>query len=102
MNAILVKIGRKHVPLKECDWVVFKPCGCPTTVMLAQYDDSEALATESQAWDSLLDDLPPAKRRKEIERRLKAGFRMELVTHQRWKDEIVQNFVLQDPHEEGA
>lgn len=75
---LLVEIDGQTVPLSECHWVLYQPCGCPTGTMYADY-----APTEEAAWKEFF----PTKR--ERDRRQRAGYRFELVARQRWHDDVM-------------
>ncbi|MEC4016015.1 hypothetical protein [Streptomyces sp. H27-D2] len=45
---LMVQIDGQTLPLTDCVWVEFAPCGCPCQALHAAYDNS-AHATEEQA-----------------------------------------------------
>lgn len=85
---LLVEIDGKTVPLDACDWVLWMPCGCPGGVTVARLSP-----TEGDAWKEFFD------RKRDRERKQRQGYRMELVTHDRWKLEISELMRAECPHE---
>jgi hypothetical protein len=86
---LLAAIGAKNVPLADCDWVLWMPCGCSQAVSVAQIpgltigDEGAAWAQFSDLEDLDREDLDVAL--EEIAERKQAGWRVELVTHRRCK-----------------
>ncbi|KAB2347325.1 hypothetical protein [Actinomadura rudentiformis] len=74
---LLAEIDGELVQLDDCDWVLWAPCGCAIGVVVARHTP-----TEDAAWKEFY----PTKRERESKQR--KGYRMELVTHARWRDEI--------------
>jgi hypothetical protein len=87
MTTLYAEIGGVPVPLADCDWVHWRPCGCPTGVTLARY-----APTEEDAWKVF----HPRKRAAEEAR--KRGERMELMTHQRCVAEVMPHWGKRCPH----
>jgi len=79
---IVAEIDGKHVPLEECSWVMWGPCGCPWGVTMAGERGSYQVITEEDAWKQFYD----RKRERDLAR--KCGTRMELMTFARWKAEV--------------
>jgi len=79
------------VTLTACDWVLWSPCGCPRAVTLAQYGDT-VLTTADKAWE----ELTPDDAERDSERRF--GYRIELVTHERYSAEIYDQMRGPCPH----
>lgn len=75
-------------PLAECDWVLWRACGCPQGVCVASY-----APTEDEAWAEFYDDwasITPALRR---------GEHMELMTHERYVREVSPRMRVACEHE---
>ena len=89
--ALFAEIDGRHVSLSDCDWMLWGPCGCPWGVSVARYSP-----TEEMAWRSFYDT------GREAERARKRGARIELVTHQRWCDEIAGRMKARCTHGEAA
>jgi hypothetical protein len=72
-----VVINGERLPLHECNWTMFAPCGCVSGVMVADLSDRryqrDAITTVEQAWEHMYDS------RIERERDQKRGFRFELM-----------------------
>ncbi|MFD8949404.1 hypothetical protein ACFV0B_11175 [Streptomyces xanthophaeus] len=82
MTTVLVQIDDETLPLKDCVWVGRRPCGCPCSVMTADWGDGDVFATEHQAWQELY----PLKR--ERDRAIKKGFTLELVTFAHYRESV--------------
>ncbi|WP_438479147.1 hypothetical protein [Streptomyces asiaticus] len=52
MPDLLVQIDDKTLPLTNCVWITWAPCGCPCGALTAAYED-DAHATEQQAWQEI-------------------------------------------------
>jgi len=77
--ALSVEINGKQVPLTECDWVMWAPCGCPQGVTVAALPASgRVIATEDAAWKEFYD------RKRDSDRARRQGLRLELMTHERY------------------
>jgi hypothetical protein len=98
MAAVLYAgIGGKLVPLADCDWALWKPCGCLSAVAVACLPQAgQMVATEEAAWKEFYD---RAAQRKQA---AKAGMRVELITHERWKRELMEPFGKPCPHKEPS
>lgn len=81
MPELMVQIDDTTVPLKDCCWVEYAPCGCPCGALTAAYGD-EAHATEDQARREFC----PTK--KERDKAARQGFRLKLMTFDRYRAEI--------------
>lgn len=94
MSAVLyADIGGKPVPLADCDWALWKPCGCLQAVAVACIPAAEHLvATEAAAWKQFYD--RPGERKAAAA----AGMRVELITHKRWISELMEPFGKPCPH----
>lgn len=87
MVRLLAEIDGLAVPLSDCDWVMWSPCGCPVGVTVARY-----AATEEAAWKAFYD------RKRDSDRAQRQGYRIELVTHARWGTEIKHLMTGRCPH----
>lgn len=84
-----VEIDGQTLPLSDCEWVHWAPCGCPVGVTLA----GEGYAiTEQDAWKMFY------ARKRESDRGRRKGYRMELATRQRWSAEIMPLMAAPCPH----
>ena len=79
------------VPLHECDWALWKPCGCLQAIAVAAMT-GHVVATEDDAWKQFYDRASSRK----VARR--GGMRVELVTHERWKRDLMEPFGKPCPH----
>src|SRR5581483_4991938 len=81
--AVSVELGGRQVPLRDCDWVLWAPCGCPAGVTVASTPDEGLVQdTEMAAWMAFYDDAD------EIIRAQRRGEHLELMTHERWSAEV--------------
>lgn len=85
-----VEMDGQMVALARCDWVKWAPCGCPVGVTKA----GEGYAvTEADAWKDFYD------RKRDAERAHRDGYRMTLVTHTRWGQEVMPLMTAPCPHQ---
>lgn len=82
MSTILVQIDGKTLPLANCVWVEYRPCGCPCSVMNADWGDDMVYATEEQARREMY----PLKR--ERDKAIKQGFKLEIVPFDHYRKAI--------------
>lgn len=91
MPELLVRIDDKTVPLHDCAWVEYAPCGCAVSVMVAAMrDGTRALATEDDARRHL----DPKKR--DRDKAIRQGYRLELMTMDRYRTEV--DLAVRCPH----
>lgn len=88
---LLTEIDGQAVPLDECDWVLWMPCGCAGGVTVARLS-----LTEEDAWKEFFD------RKRDRDRKRRQGYRMELVTQERWKSEISESMRKECPHKKES
>lgn len=99
MNVVFsAQIDGRIVPLEDCDWVLRDPCGCPAGVTVGAFPRlGYYTVTEEAAWRALFDDTAA------MERAQQAGAYLELMTHQRWRDEVADEMLKHAcTHERGA
>lgn len=84
---LFVQIEGDHVPIEKCDWVLWGACGCPYGVTVARY-----APTEEEAWKSFYD------RKRDRERDQRKGYRIELITHERWCLEVMERMKARCTH----
>jgi hypothetical protein len=83
MPELLARIGDQTVPLHDCCWVEYAPCGCPVSfVMAALKDGSHTVATEDDARRRI----EPNQRTRD--KQIRQGYRLELMTIDRYRAEI--------------
>lgn len=87
---LLVELDGATVPLNRCDYVLWQPCGCPRGVTLAGAGD---VVTEDDAWREFF------PRKRDRERAQRSGLRMELMTHERWRNEVSDLMRKGCPHQ---
>jgi hypothetical protein len=75
---LFIELDGATAPLEECDWVLFAPCGCPAGCMVADVAPSEELA-----WKEFY------PRKRDQGRAQKQGYRMVLMTRERWAAEVM-------------
>lgn len=76
-------------------WVRWSPCGCPVAVATARNGDDVYYATEGEIWRSQYADWSLAERDKA------AGYRVELMTHERYRAEVAPKMLARCPHGAG-
>ena len=90
------EIDGKTVPIQKCDWVMWRSCGCPQGVAVAGVYATWQVITEEDVWRefySLKRDRDKAKRQ---------GFRLELMTHERYCREVSPRMTVRCEHESSA
>ncbi|WP_030917475.1 hypothetical protein [Streptomyces sp. NRRL B-24720] len=93
MPELMVQIDDQTVPLTNCVWITWAPCGCPCGALTAAYGDT-AHATESQA----LAEIWPTKR--ERTKYTRQGYRVELMGWDRYRADV--DLAAKCPHEATA
>lgn len=86
----VVELDGVHVALADCDWVLRGSCGCPVGVAMAQYDP-----TEEEAWLGFCE-TPEA-----VAAAQRAGQRIELMTHDRYRREVSARMTVRCEHSPG-
>ncbi|MFJ2676340.1 hypothetical protein [Streptomyces sp. NPDC087525] len=81
MPELMVQIDGQTVPLGNCVWITWAPCGCPCGVLNAAFGD-EVFATEEQAWREKF----PTKRERDKYQR--QGYHLELMGWDRYRRDI--------------
>ena len=85
-------IDGKHVPLTDCDWVPWRPCGCPQGVSRAATSHGVYAADEDAAWKEFYD-----LKRDRVQAQRK-GLRMELMSHERYCREVSDRMKVRCDH----
>ena len=94
MPELLILIDDKPVPLHDCAWVEYAPCGCAVSVVVAaMHDGTRALPTEEDARRHL----EPNKRVRD--KQVRQGYRLELMTMDRYRAEV--DLAIRCPHPKG-
>lgn len=94
MPELLIRLNDQTVPLHDCCWVEWAPCGCAVSVvMAAMRDGSRALTTE----DAARRQLEPRKR--DRDKQIRQGYRLELMTMDRYRAEV--DLAIRCPHLKG-
>ena len=83
------------VPLADCCWVLWGRCGCPAGVTVT-VSGTEAKLTEDSAFRAFYDT------KRDVERTIRRGDQVELMTHQRWCDEVAGLMKIHCTHEREA
>lgn len=81
MPELMVQIDGHMLPLSNCTWITYAPCGCPCGALTAAFGD-EAFATEAQAWR---EHYPLKRERDKYQRQV---YRMELMSWDRYRTEV--------------
>jgi hypothetical protein len=88
------EVDGQTVPLADCVWVLWLPCGCPRGVTVAR-----SAPTEDDAWKAFYDG---RGRWQEIAHAIRRGERMELMTHARYSAEVYERMLARCPHQGSA
>jgi hypothetical protein len=96
MPGLSFEIGGRHVPVDDCSWVMWGPCGCPWGAALAGLHGGSRILTEDDAWREFY------SLKRERERAQRDGVRMELMTFERWKAEVCDRMKARCGHGEVA
>jgi hypothetical protein len=91
MPELLVRIEDKTIPLHDCTWVEYAPCGCAVSVVMS--DGSRALPTEDDARRHL------APKKRDRDKAIRQGYRLELMTMDRYRAEV--DLAVRCPHPKG-
>lgn len=81
MPDLMVQVDGQTVALKDCAWSMWASCGCMVAVSLAVAGD-RVHATEEQAHRN------HSPRKRDREREIRQGYRWELITMTRYRNEI--------------
>ncbi|MEU8829422.1 hypothetical protein [Streptomyces sp900116325] len=81
MPDLMVQIDGQTLPLKDCSWSMWAPCGCMVAISLA-VGGEQILATEEQAHKN------HSPRKRDRDREIRLGYRWELITMARYRNEI--------------
>ena len=92
MATIYAELDGKPVPLTNCDWVLWGACGCPFGVTVAATPHAVRAADEEAAWRCLYD------RKRDIDRAKRQGYRVELMSHERYSREVCPRMTVRCPH----
>ncbi|MFJ9740874.1 hypothetical protein [Streptomyces sp. NPDC101166] len=94
MPELLIRLNDQTVPLHDCCWIEWAPCGCAVSVVMAAMDDgSRALPTE----DAARRHLEPNKRNRD--KQIRQGYRLELMAMDRYRAEV--DLAIRCPHPKG-
>lgn len=75
------------IAMADCDWVLFKGCGCPIGVCTGRHHEAE-----SEAWAAFYDTGA------EIAAAQSAGARIDLVKHEVWCAELLSRHMAGCTH----
>lgn len=75
--SIFLEVDGQAVPLQDCSWYSYSPCGCCSGVMMAESGD-DVYATEEQAWAHFEPNTALRKRDQSRGLRLEIGLRREV------------------------
>ncbi|MEU0160143.1 hypothetical protein ABZ154_15215 [Streptomyces sp. NPDC006261] len=81
MGDLMVQIDSRMVLLKDCSWSMWAKCGCMVAVSMAVVGD-RIHATEEQAHKN------HTPRKRDRDREIRNGYRWELITMARYRNEI--------------
>jgi hypothetical protein len=90
--ALSAEIDGKYVPLTECDWVLWRRCGCPQGVCTAATRSMVLAPTEDAAWREFYDT------NRDVAKAQRDGMRLELMTHARYSAEACPRMNADCPH----
>jgi hypothetical protein len=77
-TTVYAQISGLMVPVNDCDWVLFGPCGCPWGVATGRHHP-----TEEQAWEAFYEDTDDQGATDRAR-----GVRLELMTHARYSADV--------------
>lgn len=86
MNALMVEIDNKTVPLASCGWLQREKCGCIVYALVAVPTRGIVYATAEQAHKHL------SKTQRERDKDDREGRYMELITMQHYRENIRSNW----------
>ncbi|MBV2364284.1 hypothetical protein [Streptomonospora nanhaiensis] len=88
---LAVMIDDTPVPLADCHWVMWAPCGCPVAVCTTTVGE-EVTATVDQAWARFYAMDAGAREDRQ------AGYTVSLVSRRRWDQEVSPRLGAPCPH----
>lgn len=91
MTALYADFAGCLVPLADCDWVLWKQCGCAQALTVAEAE-GRVVATEADAWRELCHGTAAGKRA------AARGCRVELITREKLREQVLPAFGLPCPH----
>jgi hypothetical protein len=91
VNAAQSVLPGMPVPIAECDWVLWRRCGCPLGVAVASY-----CPTEAEAWEAFYDS------GRDVARAFLAGEHLELMPHSRYSTDVLPLMTVRCQHEEAS
>jgi hypothetical protein len=98
VTALMIQLdGGLAVPLRECDWVFYHPCGCPRGVTMAQIGDI-VLYDEESAWRDFFEQDYKRETDALIKRERKRGVTARLMTHAQYKTDVHPAMTAPCPH----
>ncbi|MEU2789092.1 hypothetical protein [Streptomyces sp. NPDC007100] len=91
MPDLMVNLGGRTVPLKDCFWVLFNGDGCAEGSQLGR-----CAVDEEQAHKRF------TPRQRDRDREIRQGYRVELVDRGQWRREAEPCFMGRCQHEKGG
>lgn len=92
MTTLYAEVDGKRVPLTDCDWVLWGPCGCPFGVSMAATAMGVRAPDEEAAWRSFYDT------KREVDRAKRRGLRLEFMSHERYSREVCPRMTVRCSH----
>ncbi|MFJ9985370.1 hypothetical protein ACIQUD_15280 [Streptomyces globisporus] len=95
MTDLMVQIDGETVPLADCAWSMWAPCGCMVAISMA-VSGTRTLATEEQAHKN------HSPRKRDRDREIRDGDRWELITMARYRREIAAQWECEQHRKPAA
>lgn len=85
---LYVKVDEEVVPLSDCNWVLYRSCGCSSGVTVGDLPGlhRQPVTSEALAWREFFGT------KREAEQAEKRGARIELMTHTRYCSDVAPTF----------
>lgn len=102
MTELMVRLDDgQTVPLADCEWVFYEPCGCPRGVMAAVILD-RPMHDEDTAFYEFFDDGYKRTTAAAVKRERKRGVTAELMSVERYRAEVNPRLRGKCPHAKAA
>lgn len=101
MPELMVQINGRTVPLRDCEWVFYEPCGCPRGVMDASICD-QPIYDEDAAFREFFDTGYKRQTDAAVKRERERGVTAELMTVERYRVEVNPRLRGKCPHAKAA